>query len=296
MNEHVLYYDPRYFCEGFGIDTREKARAVVESMSSDPIPGVQIFTPTPATYDDLVTVHDPRYVEAILTGTPSDLADANGLGSWTADLALSVVWSTGGVVSAVERALQCRTNVGSASSGLHHARYDSGHGFCTFNGLVVGARRALVSGAKRVLILDLDAHCGGGTASLIDGFAGIEQIDISVNSFDSYRSTGNSSLKMSRGDTYLADVREALRGIKNPKSIDVVIYNAGMDPHEDCRIGGVPGITTNTLRQREEIVFQWANENGIPVAYVFAGGYQGGRLSEDELVDLHRITIMLSRF
>ena len=295
MNDHVLYYDPRYFCEGFGIDTREKARAVIESLSNDPIPGVQVSTPTPATYDDLVTVHDSRYVEAILTGSPSDLADSNGLGVWTADLAQSVVWSTGGVVSAVERALKCRTNVGSASSGLHHARYASGQGFCTFNGLVVAAKRALEMGAGRVLILDLDAHCGGGTASLIDGVSGIEQVDVSVSSYDSYSPTENSKLTMSSGKTYLHDVVNSLAEIDRAQSFDVLIYNAGMDPHEDCRIGGVSGITTNTLRQREEIVFQWANENGIPVAYVFAGGYQGGRLTPADVVALHRLTVSAAR-
>lgn len=296
MNDHILYYDPRYFCEGFGIDTREKARAVVESLASNPISGIHVVTPRPASYDDLVKVHDPRYVEAILTGTPSHLAGANGLGTWTADLAQSVAWSTGGVLSAVERALKCRVNVGSASSGLHHARYASGQGFCTFNGLVVAARRALELGAGRVLILDLDAHCGGGTASLIDGVAGIEQVDVSVSSYDSYLPTENSKLMMSSGKTYLHDVVNSLAEIDRAQNFDVLIYNAGMDPHEDCRIGGVSGITTNTLRQREEIVFQWANENGIPVAYVFAGGYQGGRLSEGALVDLHRITITSSRF
>ena len=295
MNDHVLYYDPRYFCEGFGIDTREKARAVIESLSNDPIPGVQVSTPTPATYDDLVTVHDSRYVEAILTGSPSDLADSNGLGVWTADLARSVVWSTGGVVSAVERALKCRTNVGSASSGLHHARYASGQGFCTFNGLVVAAKRALEMGAGRVLILDLDAHCGGGTASLIDGVSGIEQVDVSVSSYDSYSPTENSKLTMSSDKTYLHDVVNSLAEIDRAQSFDVLIYNAGMDPHEDCRIGGVSGITTNTLRQREEIVFQWANENGIPVAYVFAGGYQGGRLTPADVVALHRLTVSAAR-
>ena len=295
MNDHVLYYDPRYFCEGFGIDTREKARAVIESLSNDPIPGVQVSTPTPATYDDLVTVHDSRYVEAILTGSPSDLADSNGLGVWTADLARSVVWSTGGVVSAVERALKCRTNAGSASSGLHHARYASGQGFCTFNGLVVAAKRALEMGAGRVLILDLDAHCGGGTASLIDGVSGIEQVDVSVSSYDSYSPTENSKLTMSSGKTYLHDVVNSLAEIDRAQSFDVLIYNAGMDPHEDCRIGGVSGITTNTLRQREEIVFQWANENGIPVAYVFAGGYQGGRLTPADVVALHRLTVSAAR-
>lgn len=290
----TLFYDPRYFCGGLGIDTREKARFVVDSLVESPMSGLEVESPTPATYDDLVTVHDPAYVDAILNGVPRHRSQNNGFGRWTPELAQSVVWSTGGVMSAVHRALTTGTNCGSASSGLHHAQFDHGNGFCTFNGLVVGARHALSMGAKRVLILDLDAHCGGGTASLIDGVVGIEQVDVSVNSFDSYRSTMNSILKMSRGETYLSDIYEALHGIENPKSIDVVIYNAGMDPHEDCRIGGMSGVTTGVLRKREEMVFSWAAEAEVPVAYVFAGGYEGGDLTRERLINLHRLTLEMS--
>lgn len=291
LNKHILFYDHQYFCEGFGIDTRVKSRFVIESLEKEPIPGVEVVAPTPATYGDLVSVHDPAYVEAILIGSPRTIADKNGLGTWIPDLATSVVSSTGGLICAVERALAMRTNTGSASSGLHHARFDHGNGFCTINGLVVGAKKALNLGARRVLILDLDAHCGGGTASLIDGVEGLEQVDVSVSSFDTYRPTSNSRLIMSTGGTYLGDIRLALHGIGNPQTIDLLIYNAGMDPHEHCRIGGVAGITTEILKEREKTVFFWARELGIPVVYAFAGGYEGDRLTREGLVDLHRSTI-----
>ena len=73
--------------------------------------------------------------------------------------------------------------------------------------------------------------------------------------------------------------------------VDLVIYNAGMDPHERCSTGGAAGITTEVLRKREEMVFTWAREHGYPVSFALAGGYSGGRLSREELVDLHRMTI-----
>jgi len=41
-------------------------------------------------------------------------------------------------------------------------------GFCTFNGLVVTARRLLEEGAvQRVMILDCDMHYGDGTDAII---------------------------------------------------------------------------------------------------------------------------------
>lgn len=50
--------------------------------------------------------------------------------------------------------------------------YDSGAGFCTFNGIAIAAKQALRRGAKRVLIIDFDAHGSGGTHSLIAGPTG----------------------------------------------------------------------------------------------------------------------------
>ena len=78
-------------------------------------------------------------------------------------------------------------------------RRDRGAGFCTFNGLALAARAALAAGAASVLILDLDAHCGGGTASLIAEEPRIWQLDVSVCAFDSYESRERASLRIVAG-------------------------------------------------------------------------------------------------
>jgi acetoin utilization protein AcuC len=48
--------------------------------------------------------------------------------------------------------------------GLHHAKWNYGEGFCIYNDVVVCAKNLLNKGAKRILILDTDAHAGNGTA------------------------------------------------------------------------------------------------------------------------------------
>jgi acetoin utilization deacetylase AcuC-like enzyme len=136
-------------------------------------------------------------------------------------------------------------------------------------------------------VLDLDAHCGGGTASSLSELEGCEQLDVSVSSFDSYHSSENSKLVFADAATYLEVVERELSGIKNPEGVDLVLYNAGMDPHEGA--GGVRGITTTTIERREELVFDWARSLGTPVAWVLAGGYTIG-VSMAELVELHLIT------
>ncbi len=54
------------------------------------------------------------------------------------------------------------------------------------NSLVIAAKKTMEAGTTSVMILDLDAHCGGGTASLIRGIPGIRQMDVSVTGFDCY--------------------------------------------------------------------------------------------------------------
>jgi hypothetical protein len=39
------------------------------------------------------------------------------------------------------------------------------------------------------------------------------------------------------------------------------------------------------------MVYQWCGERGIPIAYALAGGYTGGKMTRERLVDLHRMTL-----
>ena len=286
-----IFYSPRYFCDGYGIDTREKAAAIAQSLTDAPINGVEVIAPDDVSKQAVLRVHQTRYVNAVLTGSPDSISIKNGIGEWSPGLRDSVLSSVGGAVQAAVIAYTNQQHSGSLTSGLHHARCAHGAGYCTFNGLAIAACEVIGQGAGRVVILDTDAHCGGGTASLIQGVKGVEQVDISVSSFDSYTSTDNARLVMSCGDSYLEDISTALAGINTDVPIDLMIYNAGMDPHEDCAIGGVRGISTEVLQLREAMVYEWAQRNNVAVSFVLAGGYSGGRLSKQTLTELHRLTI-----
>jgi acetoin utilization deacetylase AcuC-like enzyme len=144
-----------------------------------------------------------------------------------------------------------------------------------------------------VLILDLDAHCGGGTASLIGAEPRIWQLDVSVDDYDSYESIDRIRLQMVQSsDAYLSQIKSSLLEMagRGPH-FDLCLYNAGMDPFEGCPDGGLAGITKTLLAEREEIVFDWCRQQGLPVAFSLAGGYIGPKLDQQGLVDLHRLTL-----
>jgi acetoin utilization deacetylase AcuC-like enzyme len=280
-----VYYSPRYNATAESVETVKKADRVAMLAGADD--SIELREPTSATFEELAAVHDPTYVSAVKAGTPSDLARSNGL-RWDALLFDAAASSTGGMRDAALAALAEGVS-GTLSSGLHHAARDRGKGYCTFNGLVVAARAALGAGAARILILDLDAHAGGGTAELMEDVDGIEQVDVAVSRFDSYPSRPSARLTIANAEDYLPTIVAELERIEDPGSIDLVLYNAGVDPHQDA--GGVAGITNDTIEEREALVFKWAAAKAIPIAFTLAGGYRSRRFGLDDVAALHRITL-----
>jgi len=179
------------------------------------------------------------------------------------------------------------------ASGFHHAKRERGQGYCTLNGLAIAAHVLPEKNSGHILILDLDAHCGGGGHSLIMEHARLWQIDVSVNEYDRYQSGPRCMHEIvTDARRYLQTVWQCLQHAEAewPK-FALCLYNAGMDVHQDCTNGGLAGMDELILMLREEMVFQWCAERQIPIAYALAGGYTGGKMTRQRLVNLHRLTI-----
>lgn len=284
-----LFYSPEYVAAGHAFDTTRKAEWIAESLAHNPIPEIEICRPRMFSARELTRIHSYTYVTAMMHGYPKEIAESQGFPwdqlMWTAAIA-SVSGACGAVLAALDDGL-----AGSLSTGLHHARYDRGSGYCVFNGLALASDAAYQAGAKKILILDLDAHCGGGTYSLTGRWSGITHLDISVSDFDCYKPASPHTLDIVKdADDYLATLVRRLTALSGQK-FDICIYNAGMDAHEDSGEGALSGITSDVLAGRENIVFSWCRAHNIPVAFVIAGGYTSDKLSKEKLVRLHRLTI-----
>ncbi|MFT7610580.1 MAG: acetoin utilization deacetylase AcuC-like enzyme, partial [Candidatus Aldehydirespiratoraceae bacterium] len=163
------------------------------------------------------------------------------------------VHSTAGVIAATDAALADGI-AGSLSSGLHHAKPDRGDGFCTVNGLAIAAAR-LVANEMNVAILDLDAHCGGGTAAMIrahDLVDSVRHFDLSTNTFDGYDQAhpDDRLVVVRRDDDAYIDAVERMLDEMDWASTDIVLYNAGVDIH--------PEFSRVTVTTRERMVFERA--------------------------------------
>lgn len=287
-----VFYSPAYTLAGHAFDTTRKAAWVADSLRDRPIPGVHLEEPEPLTGEQVAQVHDAEYVEAVRTGVPRHLAESQSFG-WDPGVWKMVLASNGGAVAAARAAMESRRAAGSLSSGLHHARRTRGAGYCTFNGLALATRAAQSAGAKRILIIDLDAHCGGGTHELLGADRGVSQLDVAVSAVDFYSPTGDWTLDLiDQPADYLPTIRRRLAEREAGRSeLDLVLYNAGMDPYQGCAIGGLGGISADILVRRERLVVDWCRAESVPVAFVLAGGYAPDEAGRAQLVELHRATI-----
>ena len=227
---------------------------------------------------------------AIQTGSHLWLAESNGI-TWHPSVWRSACASSGGVVAATLRAFGQRRHTGSLSSGIHHARAGEGGPLCTFNALAIAARTLLDSGAKRVLIIDLDAHCGGGTYSIVRDWEGVVHLDLSVSDLDVYEPKPDtlSTIDIVRdAAAYLPTLRKRL-AVLDGRPFDLMLLGVGVDCHEAN--GGPSGMRFQLLAEREAMIFEWAAARQIPVAFALLGGYRSRELSEEAVARLHRVCI-----
>ena len=142
---------------------------------------------------------------------------------------------------------------------------------------------------KSVGILDLDAHCGGGTADILKSDKRVRLADVSVCSYDSWTPTAKSRhfiQVVDKPKIYLATVGKALKSLEG---VEFLIYNAGMDTHE--RAGGLNGITLEIIQEREMRVVEWARAQNVPIVFALAGGYTWSGLTLKEVAELHLETV-----
>lgn len=284
--EYNVYWNQSYTVSEYAFDTTRKSGHIAEAIRAG---GTEVTLVDPDAFTEraselIRSVHESGYVDAVLSGRPEDLATSQGF-DWDPGIPTMAVAHSAGLVAGVTDVLTGTGRVaGSLSSGLHHARAGRGAGYCTFNGLAVAARAALDLGADRILVLDLDAHCGGGTRSMTDP-GRVVQVDVSTIRFDRWTPAGDDALLFADRSDYLRQVDAVLGLADRAGSFDLVLYNAGMDPVTDTRV------TSEDIRTREQRVADWARGHDYPLVFALAGGYTSGSVSMGQLVDLHLATV-----
>lgn len=233
-----------------------KPRAVVEAWNALGI-SIDIQAPNPVSVEEYCLVHDAEYVENVLRGYI-----VNGFRNRDPKVNASLAYTSGAMLDAARAALENGSVAVAPCAGFHHAGLAYGGGYCTFNGLVLAARKVIVEGrARKVGILDFDMHFGDGTEDIIQHLGLEKEIQ--------HYSAGIDWTHPEQANDFL----NAIDGfVNNMADCDLILYQAGADPHIDDPLGGF--LTTEQLAKRDHKVFSQAKRLNIPVAWNLAGGYQ----------------------
>lgn len=252
-----VFYTPKMVADSRSMSpSAAKPVKVVASWQERGFP-IEVIEPVPVTVEQLKNVHDVDYVDGIL-----GCRIENGFGNKSAEVAASLLYTNGSMLSAARHALATKSVAAAPCSGFHHAGTMTSEGYCTFNGLIVAAHALLKEGVENIGILDLDMHYGNGTAQMI--------IDLDLQASIRHFTAGRNFTSPDQANEFLTHVLpDVLDWLGH---CDVVLFQAGADPHINDPYGG--WLTTEQLRQRDAIVFDSFSEQNVPVAWNLAGGYQ----------------------
>jgi acetoin utilization deacetylase AcuC-like enzyme len=215
---------------------------------------VVYIEPRYATLDEILWVHDARYVDRVLDSAEKARVRFDPDTVTSPKTYQAALMAAGGVMEAIEQTVTKKVHNAFAlvRPPGHHALRDQAMGFCIFNNEAIGAHYAMkVHGLTRVLVVDWDVHHGNGIQDIFYD-------NPSVLYFSAHRapffpwSGGASEVGIGKGEGYTVNVplepgrtdadygnifRHLLRPIAEQFGPELLLVSAGFDTHRSDPIG-----------------------------------------------------------
>jgi acetoin utilization deacetylase AcuC-like enzyme len=250
---------------------RYKYRAVAEALAQD----FDLVPAPPASWEALGRVHAPEYLRKLQDeGLSRPEYLRLGL-PWSPSLLERALCSTGGTLEATRDALKEGLGL-NLSGGTHHAYPDHAEGYCLFNDVAVAIAWLRDQGfGGRILVIDLDAHQGNGSAVCLKDDPNVYTLSIHAErNYPLKKEQSSFDLGLPDGtedQAYLEALEQALdRGFAFRP--ELIFYNAGVDVLAGDRFGRL-ALSLEGVAERDRRVFARVRHAELPLVVVMGGGY-----------------------
>ena len=212
-----------------------------------------VIEPRHASDEELLLVHDREYLDFLRAGHTRTWSPSGDFLSPDTPLQPGLEAAARLIVGATLTAAEIAwtgkpAHAVGVGGGLHHARGGYGAGFCIYNDVAVCVRSLLENqGAKRVLVIDTDAHAGDGTCHIFYQDPRVLLIDIHQDPRTLYPGTGfikeigdghgtgfTVNVPLPPGasdDAYECVMDEIVSPVAEEFEPEIVIRVGGSDPH-----------------------------------------------------------------
>ncbi len=255
----------------------EKYTLLVEQLLYEAtITDDNLFQPTPIAFTDVEAIHDPEYLNALVSLTiPPKEQRVSGF-VHNHRLIERELMIMGGTKQCAERVLKGGVAMNIAG-GTHHAFAHRGEGFCLLNDQAIAASWLLRnSGVRKILIIDLDVHQGNGTAAIFRDEPSVFTFSMhGANNYPLKKEESNLDVALADGCSdheYHYVLKQSLDQILANFSPDFVFYQCGVDVVATDKLGRL-GLSKQGCLERDVIVFDTIRQLNVPVVCTMGGGY-----------------------
>jgi acetoin utilization deacetylase AcuC-like enzyme len=297
MERPAVVWSPGYACDiGEHVFPIEKYALVRDALvRAGDVDAGEILAPEPPPRALLELVHTGAYLDDLATLRWTDRTALSEM-PLTREIVEAFSLGAAGSTLAAREAMR-RGAAAHVGGGLHHAYPDRAEGFCYINDLAV-AVRALQEEKRieRAAVVDLDVHQGNGTARCFARDPSVFTLSLHQESnYPLPKEPGDLDVGFEDGigdDAYLAALGAALERVW-AHAPQVVLYQAGADPFEHDRLGGLK-LTFAGLEARDRAVIEGCRARGIAVVVTLGGGYA---MRVEDTVRIHTTTcrVLLER-
>ncbi len=266
-----------------------RMKAILDGLeSAGLLRSIRVLPPRMGTEEEARLIHEESYLELLKKACSKEIPiDADTpTRKETYRLALLAV---GGALVAAEEALERGPCFALIRPPGHHASRCRGAGFCYLNNLAICVRWLLKKGARRIMIWDLDAHCGDGTEEIFYSDPNVLYVSFHQDPATLYPGTGfawqvgrgegegftvNVPLPPGSGDAeYSACVDEIFLPLLDQFKPEIMAVSMGFDAHRS------DPLTQLSLTSQ---AFGWLAYEALrkKCFFVLEGGYSPSALSE----------------